>query len=227
MNLTHTILMIACSALAGCSRSATIGERVTQYEKTVQRRLAPLFTAQAIAYPPPQFTLLCLKEEKRVELHVPGTNGQYRLIKSYPILAASGGAGPKLKEGDCQVPEGFYKIESLNPNSRFHLSLRVNYPNPEDRRHAKEEGRKNLGGDIMIHGGAASIGCIALGDPAAEELFVLAAKTGIEDIKVIIAPVDFRTRPVSDVKAEKPAWLKSLYERLKKEMASYTFQAGR
>ncbi|MEI7946084.1 MAG: L,D-transpeptidase family protein [bacterium] len=224
MNITHTFLMIACSALAGCSRAATIDDRVAQYEARVQTRLAPLFKAQSIPYPPSKITLLALKEEKKLELHVLGTNGLYQLIKTYPILAASGTAGPKLKEGDLQVPEGFYEIESLNPNSRYHLSLRVNYPNAEDKNHAKEEGRTHLGGDIMIHGKALSIGCIAIGDPASEELFILAAKTGIKNICIIISPIDFRLRPIKDVPLETPAWIKSLYERLKTEMDTYKSQ---
>ena len=75
-------------------------------------------------------------------------------------------------EGDKQVPEGFYRIELLNPNSRYHLSLRVNYPNADDIERAREDRRDllNLGGDIMIHGGAESIGCIAIGNPAIEHL---------------------------------------------------------
>ena len=221
MNITHTFLMIACSALVGCSRAATIDDRVGQYEARVQTRLAPLFKAKSIPYPPAKFTLLALKEEKKLELHVLGTNGHYQLMNTYPILAASGTAGPKLKEGDLQVPEGFYAIESLNPNSRYHLSLRVNYPNAEDKRHAKEEGRTHLGGDIMIHGKALSIGCIAVGDPAAEELFILAAKTGIKNIHVLISPVDFRTRPLKDIPLKTPAWIKPLYERIQAEMNIY------
>ena len=221
MRGTLYILMIACSVLTGCSRASTIDDRVVQYEARVQTRLAPLFKAKSIPYPPAKFTLLALKEEKKLELHVLGTNGLYQLIKTYPILAASGTAGPKLKEGDLQVPEGFYTIESLNPNSRYHLSLRVNYPNAEDKRHAKEEGRTHLGGDIMIHGKALSIGCIAVGDPAAEELFILAAKTGIKNIHVLISPIDFRTRPLKDVPLKTPAWIKPLYERLKREMDTY------
>ena len=224
MNITHAILMIACSVLTGCAQSATIAERVAQYEAAVHQRLAPLFKAQALPYPPTKFTLIALKEEKKLELHVPGTNGQYRLIKTYPILAASGTAGPKLKEGDLQVPEGFYEIEALNPNSRYHLSLRVNYPNTEDKKHAKTEARTNLGGDIMIHGCAASIGCIAIGDPASEEVFILAAKTGIKNIQLLISPIDFRVRPLKDVQQKKPTWIKPLYERLKAEMDNYKHQ---
>ena len=224
MNITHTILMISCSVIVGCAQAATIAERVAKYEAAVNQRLTPLFKAQSIPYPPTKFTLIALKEEKKLELHVPGTNGQYRLIKTYPILAASGTAGPKLKEGDLQVPEGFYEIESLNPNSRYHLSLRVNYPNAEDKKHAKEEERTNLGGDIMIHGKALSIGCIAIGDPASEELFILAAKTGIKNIQLLISPIDFRVRPLKDVQQKKPTWIKPLYERLKAEMENYKNQ---
>jgi murein L,D-transpeptidase YafK len=216
--------MITCGVLTGPSQAATISDRVVQYETQVQLRLAPLFKAQSIPYPPSKITLIALKDEKKLELHVLGTNGLYQLIKTYPILAASGTAGPKLKEGDLQVPEGFYTIESLNPNSLYHLSLRVNYPNTEDKNHAKEEGRTHLGGDIMIHGKALSIGCIAIGDPASEELFILAAKTGIKNMHVIISPIDFRVRPLKDVQQKIPAWIKPLYERLKTEMAPYKFR---
>ncbi len=222
-----SILMISCIAIVGCARSATINQRVEQFESSVRARLAPLFKAQSVLYPPSKMTLLVLKDEKQLELHALGTNGQYRLIKTYPILAASGTAGPKLKEGDLQVPEGFYTIESLNPNSRFHLSLRVNYPNAEDKKHAKTEGRTNLGGDIMIHGNAVSIGCIAIGDPAAEELFILAAKTGLKNIQILISPIDFRVRPLHDINLKTHSWLKPLYERLKNEMNTYQIQKPR
>src|SRR5690606_33287906 len=112
---------------------------------------------------------------------VPDAHGAWVAVHQYPVLAASGQAGPKLREGDRQVPEGFYAIESLHPNSRFHLALRVNYPNQSDRQRAAEDGRTNLGGDIMIHGSNASVGCLAMGDPAAEDLFVLVADVGIQN----------------------------------------------
>src|SRR5204863_8498878 len=62
------------------------------------------------------------------------------------------------------ISEGIYPIESLNPNSRFHLSLRIGYPNAFDRAQAAKEKRTNLGGDIMIHGNSVSIGCLAMGE---------------------------------------------------------------
>ena len=82
----------------------------------------------------------------------------------------SGRLGPKLKEGDRQVPEGLYRVESLNPNSRYHLSLRVNYPNEQDKSYGRLDGRNNLGTDIMIHGKDCSIGCLAMGDPSCDFL---------------------------------------------------------
>jgi murein L,D-transpeptidase YafK len=109
-------------------------------------------------------------------------------------LAASGTLGPKLREGDRQVPVGIYEIESLNPNSAYHVSLRLNYPNAFDRAQAAKDGRTNLGRDIMIHGKSVSVGCLALGDEAAEDVFTLVADAGIQNVKVICSPVDFRKR---------------------------------
>jgi len=147
------------------------------------------------------------------------TNG-YHFLRSYSILAASGGPGPKLREGDRQVPEGIYPIELLNPNSSYHLSLRIGYPNEFDRAQAAKEGRKNLGGDIMIHGKSASIGCLAMGDEAAEDLFVLAADTGLQNIKVVLSPVDFRTGAVIPKVVKLPDWTDGLYNQIKTEMAA-------
>ena len=138
-----------------------------------------------------------------------------------PILAASGMAGPKLREGDKQVPEGVYRIELLNPNSRYHLSLRVNYPNAADIEQAGRDGRELsvLGGDIMIHGGAESIGCIAIGDPAVEELFVLVARTGLDNVQLIIAPRDLRQEMPKAGAGDTPRWVAELHEQVRSEMA--------
>ena len=172
----------------------TVEQVMAALGNPVDTRLRPHFDRAGVAYPPPRLVMVAFKAEKRLDLHAPDATGRLRWIRSYPILAASGGPGPKLREGDEQVPEGFYRIESLNPNSRFHLSLRVNYPNNEDIARARAEGRDpaTLGGDIMIHGGAASIGCLAMGDPAAEDLFVLVQRTGLTDVELILTPRDLR-----------------------------------
>ena len=207
--------------IAAGGGAATTTERLATYGASVRSRLAPACEAAGVSYPPTSFTLIGLKAEKRLELWAPDAAGRPRLIKTYPILAASGGAGPKLREGDRQVPEGLYGIESLNPNSRFHLSLRVDYPNAADRRRAQAEGRTGLGGDIMIHGSDVSIGCLAMGDPAAEELFVLAALTGPKNIRVILSPVDFRRLDKIDLPASLPAWVPELHAEIKAELARY------
>lgn len=198
---------------------ASVAERVKQYGSVVHARLQPHFTRLGVAYPPRAVMLVGLKAERRVEVWVSGDGKKFQLLTSYPIRAASGVLGPKQREGDQQVPEGLYRIELLNPNSLYHLSLRVNYPNDFDRRQAKAEGRTRLGGDIMIHGSDVSIGCIALGDAAAEDLFVLAAETGLKHLSVILSPVDFRVRDLpADIKPL-PPWTAELYAAIKTELA--------
>jgi murein L,D-transpeptidase YafK len=137
------------------------------------------------------------------------------------VLAASGRAGPKLRQGDKQVPEGIYRISYLNPNSAYHVSMRVNYPNRFDRRMAKKDRRQKLGGDIMIHGKKSSAGCLAMGDEAAEELFVLAAQTGNRKVKVIIAPSDMRKKGLPKQLTGQPAWVPQLYMQIASAMSEF------
>lgn len=194
-------------------------DRLSEFGAIVRARLQPRFSEIGVSYPPKKLVLFGLKQEKQLEVWVSGGSTGFRLLKTYPILAASGVIGPKLREGDKQVPEGLYKIESLNPNSRFHLALRVNYPNTFDQERGRRDGRTHLGSDIMIHGGAASIGCLAMGDQAAEDLFVLAAETGIQNISVILAPIDFRVRELSTNLPPLPEWTPELYSDIRKALA--------
>ncbi len=171
--------------------AATVGERVEQHGPAAWAR----WRGHGLAEVPAAVTLVVLKEEKRVEVWADG-----RLVRIIPATAMSGGPGPKRRRGDRQVPEGVYGLESLNPNSRFHLALRIDYPNTLDRDEA--EAGVNLGGDIMIHGGAASVGCVAVGDEAAEDLFVLAAEVRIENVELLMLPRDLRKFPPSPTDAE-------------------------
>jgi murein L,D-transpeptidase YafK len=193
--------------------------RLEQYGHTVRKRLLPYFDTAKIPYPPQKVILVGLKHEEVLEVWTCGKENRFSLIRTYPILASSGRLGPKLIEGDRQVPEGLYRIVSLNPNSMFHLSLRLNYPNDFDCEQASLENRTNLGGDIMIHGSNASIGCLAMGDQAAEDLFILAAETGIENISVILSPVDFRKSNFPEVMHTLPEWSEVLYEQIKQKLS--------
>lgn len=181
-----------------------------------EERLKPHFKKAGVSFPPSSVTFLFIKETRELRLYAGETPTSLKFIHSYPVLAASGHYGPKLKEGDEQVPEGIYRIEGLNPNSQYHLSLRVNYPNEWDRARAKESGRKKLGGDIMIHGNAVSIGCIAIGNVAIEEVYGLARRTAFRKWNVILTPVDFRVKKLP--KQDGIPWLAELYARIEKEL---------
>jgi hypothetical protein len=71
----------------------------------------------------------------------------------------------------------------------------------------------------MIHGGAKSVGCLAMGDQAAEDLFVLAAETGIEHVTIVISPVDFRRGERPTRLKYRPKWLPELYTDIRQAMA--------
>jgi hypothetical protein len=200
----------------------TVEERVAQFGSIVERRLRPSFEAVGASYPPEELALLAFKDSRTLEVYA-RVNGRWRFVKSYRVLAASGQLGPKLREGDQQVPEGVYRVESLNPNSRFHLSVRLNYPNEFDRRMAQAEGRTHLGGDIMIHGNSVSVGCLAMGDEAAEDLFVLSALVGKERMKVVISPTDFRAAGTRAALAG-PSWIDKLYGTLREELRPFIRQ---
>jgi hypothetical protein len=213
------VSVIALAACGAPRRSAAppepaIVERVQQYGPAARARLAPFFAAAGAIYPPTRFVLIGFKHERELHLLAPRPDGQLAFVRSYPILGASGTLGPKLRQGDRQVPEGVYAIVYVNPNSVAHLSLALSYPNDYDLARAAEDGRNELGGDIMIHGGTTSHGCLAIGDEAAEELFVLAMDAGFDDAVVVLSPVDLRERePPLD--RGQPAWTGDLYARLR------------
>lgn len=184
-------------------------------------RLRPHFERAGVAYPPRAATFVVLKGERRFELWAEGAKGP-RLVREYEIQAASGGPGPKLAEGDLQVPEGLYKVLFLNPTSSYHLSMKLDYPNAFDRRQAARDRRTRLGGDIFIHGRDVSIGCVALGDPSIEELFVLAHDVGVPRLQALIVPYDFRRRQpdAAGLRPDLP-WLGELYTQLESELRRY------
>ena len=114
--------------MAKTRRGYSVAERVEQFGSRVEHRLKPTFEAAGAGYPPEEAALLAFKDSRTLEVYARNAGQPWRLIKTYAVLAASGAPGPKLKEGDHQVPEGVYRVESLNPNSRFHLSVRLDTP---------------------------------------------------------------------------------------------------
>lgn len=156
-----------------------------------EERFKPALDAAGLSFPPKHIYLLAFKNERRLEVYTEN-NGQKIKLHTYAFTALSGKRGPKRQEGDKQVPEGMYGVEYLNPNSRFHLSFKVSYPNARDKARAARAGIENAGTDIFIHGGAVSIGCIPIGDAYMEELFALVSLTGPQNVRVLIFPNDAR-----------------------------------
>lgn len=202
-------------ALSGALFLGSVAQANTgAYEELARQKLLPFFQQAGVQFPPKQLALLIFKKNRRLDLWAKDAQHKgWVQIRSFSILAASGSSGPKLQEGDHQVPEGVYHITRLNPYSHFDLSMGLDYPNAFDRAQAKQDGRSQLGGDIFIHGGNRSVGCVAIGDAAIEQLFPLVAMVGPEHVDVIIAPNDYRAH-TADMAAVRPSWVGSLYQQL-------------
>ncbi len=110
------------------------------------------------------------KQEAEFEIWKMKSDGQYALLKTYPMCRWSGQLGPKTREGDRQVPEGFYTIApgQMNPNSNYYLSFNVGYPNAYDRALGR------TGGAIMVHGVCSSAGCFSMTDAQIGEIYAIA-----------------------------------------------------
>jgi murein L,D-transpeptidase YafK len=111
------------------------------------------------------------KESKELEIFQedPRTKS-FTLLKTFEICRFSGALGPKQQRGDRQAPEGFYSVRrsAMNPQSRFHLSFDLGYPNAYDRAFGR------TGDYLMVHGNCVSIGCYAMTDRRIEEIYTLA-----------------------------------------------------
>lgn len=201
--------------------SAVMKQKMDEYGDSSRKQLSPYFAKADLPYPPKYLTFLVFKNTRRLEIWSKANpEDPWKYVRRFHILAASGGPGPKLHEGDRQVPEGLYQITSLNPRSRFDLSMHLNYPNSFDRAEAKQSGRNNLGGDIFIHGNKLSIGCIALGNHTIEELFPMVYETGLPHINVVIAPNDFRKSPPI-ITENDPKWVPDLYKQIAVALKDY------
>lgn len=200
--------------------------RVRAARARAQPRLEALFQAAGLTYPPREIFLRAFKMEGELELWARNDGAApFTLVKVYAVCAASGSVGPKRRQGDMQVPEGFYRVSGFNPWSRFHLSLRVDYPNQADR---IQGGDGDLGGDIFIHGSCVTIGCIPLRDDPIEEVYLAAVDArdaGQARVPVHIFPCRFAG---GWLRLEREAWrrpglmefwrdLKGGYDRFEKE----------
>ena len=156
---------------------------LTRVKRSLRHQLA-----QKGLRPGDEVFIRIFKEESRLELWMRRRGEKrFKLARAYPVCAWSGKLGPKLKEGDRQSPEGFYEVtrRSLNPNSRYHLSFNLGYPNAYDRAH------RRTGSFLMVHGSCVSIGCYAMTNAKMEEIYTLvraALRNGQGSVPVHIFP---------------------------------------
>lgn len=122
-----------------------------------------------------------LVEKSKRELHLMHKD---KKVKSYTIALGGNPIGHKTQEGDLKTPEGIYKIDWRNPNSQFHKSLHISYPNAVDKAQAQKR-RVSPGGAIFIHGLGPNfgflgtlhtksdwtLGCIAVTNEEIEEIW--------------------------------------------------------
>ena len=228
--------MLVCMSLFGCATTSStlqparqfaqpkaikwsVSDRMQQYASTAKRYFQPYFRHLRMPYLAGDLAIIILKQEKRMQLYV-NYHHAWHFLHSFPVLGLSGHSGPKLKEGDRQVPEGMYQIAAFNPNSRFFLSLKLNYPNDFDWLQADKTGRSNLGSNIFIHGSNRSRGCIAMGDQAMKYLFPLIVSYSRKnsswggDVPVIIAPYDFRSHAKRHRYDTNLPWVAALYQQM-------------
>jgi murein L,D-transpeptidase YafK len=165
--------------------SAFAKDRVAQARENQTDALKKLFADAGLTYPADELYLRAFKLEKQLEVWSGPRGKPLTLVQTYPICAASGELGPKREEGDLQVPEGFYELKSFNPTSNFHLSIEVSYPNASD---AVLGTKGKLGGLIYLHGNCVSIGCIAITDGPAEQVYLMALDAKLRRLPIHIFP---------------------------------------
>lgn len=233
MNIKHLIILtltILGSSIYLLSKDE-IGKKLSKKSKTVDEVIEILHPKMKKTFgdklekivKSEKLALVAIKLDKKLELWN-WENDKWEFIKDYDFTSYSGKLGHKLKEGDLQIPEGIYNIEYLNPNSSYHLSLKINYPNLFDTKNAKTENRTNIGSDIFIHGSDITVGCIPIGDQNIQEVFYLIAKNGYQNTKVVISPVDYRVNKEFDMLKHlenKKDWHEQLYKNIKSELENF------
>jgi murein L,D-transpeptidase YafK len=175
--------------------SGTFKEDQLQYPRVrtayaeKEKMVRGYFAQKDIPYPPKGIFLRVFKLDRMVELWAKTSDeGKYALVKTYKVCYSSGVLGPKRRQNDGQVPEGFYVVDQFNPQSEYYLSLRLNYPNLSD----KILGVKGkLGEDVFMHGNCVSIGCIPITDDCIKEVYLIAVEarnSGQELIPIEVFP---------------------------------------
>jgi murein L,D-transpeptidase YafK len=160
------LVPLLAGSLAGCSM---FGYDLKRSERPLPTKMLSDMKERGLGVASP-ILIRVFKQESELELWKMGRDGRYVLLKTYPICRWSGKLGPKKVEGDRQTPEGFYTVapRQMNPDSRYYLSFNLGFPNP------LEAALGYQGSALMIHGACSSMGCYAVTDDAAFEIYAVA-----------------------------------------------------
>lgn len=220
----RSIIFILCFGLFAFISDSEVSFKTKQleyprvasaYEELGEEAFARL---RAVEVNPKSFDLYlrAFKFEEQLEVWAKNKNEKkYRLVVSYPFCSNVGALGPKRKEGDKQIPEGFYQLSKFNPNSNYHLSLKLNYPNASD---SILSDRISPGGLIFIHGGCRTVGCIPIKDQRIKELYVLGVEAANDEnttIPIHIFPEKFTEENFSLMRKQYDGSLLDFWSQLK------------
>ena len=190
----------------------TMESKIADVEKAVQRRIP-------VEKMPTELKILVLKQEKQVELWGKFSDGKWKKLSFYVILAVADQPGPKTLNNDKKTPEGIYRVKSFNLNTPVYLAINLDFPSEADIRIAEQEGRdaNMMDKGFMLHGIAFSKDNVTLPNAALDDMFYMLTKVGLQNAKVLIAPVDFRNerlpeKAVSDWAMER---YKQMYDEMK------------
>ena len=195
------IALIVTASIIALKAYETKNARLHAARSRSEPAIRASFAKVGVSYPAGEVFIRAFKRERELEVWARG-DGKFVKVATFPILAASGQPGPKRKEGDLQVPEGLYEIDRFNPQSLFHLSLGLNYPNASDRILSDHE---QPGGDIFIHGKNVTIGCLPMGDEGIEQIYIAATDAKKKPVKVHVFPARMSGDAWTAFAAEKPA----------------------
>lgn len=190
------LLSVSFSLIGGNFKADQLKQsRVKTAYKEKEKRIKDLLEKKRINVHTMEIFIRAFKKEEVLEVWAKNKlENIFKLIIQYKFCAGSGELGPKRRQGDFQIPEGFYFIDRFNPWSNFYLSLGINYPNRSDRILGN---KRDPGGDIFIHGNCVTIGCIPITDDKIKELYILAVEAksnGQRKIPVHIFPAKLNTK---------------------------------
>jgi murein L,D-transpeptidase YafK len=165
------LTVAACAFIAGCDDSYLDQSSGRSQQPISSATLAEMDKLDTTPSAPT--VIRAYKKEAELEIWKMKSSGEYALLKTYPMCRWSGQLGPKKREGDMQVPEGFYTIApgQMNPTSHYYLSFNVGYPNAYDRAYGR------TGGNVMVHGVCSSAGCFSMTDEQVADIYAIARES--------------------------------------------------